>query len=89
MIASANGVITTTNDDVQHTPWVDERGDWRSCETPYHQHRRPDGEWMSCQDASKFATNKKMGVRTFRNANKKEENGTQGVGTNVPINLPR
>lgn len=88
MIESSSGVISTTSDNYMHMGWLDERDEWRTCQTPYHQHRRPDGEWLSCAEAAKFAHHNMMGVRTLSQRKPAVKEGPN-VGINVPVNLPR
>lgn len=89
VIQSANGVISTSNDDVMHMAYQNLFGEWVNCETPYHLHRRPDGEWMSCAEAAKFSQGGMMGAKMLKSDSKQQKEEGQQYGTNVPVNLPR
>ena len=79
MIASKDGVITTTSDDnIQHWAFKNAQGEMENCTAPAAMHYDIDGRLMPCKEAAKFVSMR--GQRAWRSSLPKPEES---------VNLPR
>ena len=83
MIASTNGVMSTSDESIQHQAWWTERDGWENCTTPAPMHYDAEGELMSCQEATKMAGSM-LGARIL-----KRRKFPIPTGPQMPLNLPR